>query len=100
MTLFNRLGVEFTYAKSDTSNQILNVPTPASLGFSSKWQNAGTLPTRRFELALNLPVISKKDLQWNMRGTLDRNRAVHHRAVHAGVLHARPERARARARCS
>ncbi len=75
MTLFNRLGVEFTYAKSNTRNQILNVPTPASLGFSSKWQNAGTLQNQTYEVALNLPVISKKDLQWNMRGTWDRNRA-------------------------
>jgi TonB-linked SusC/RagA family outer membrane protein len=75
MTLFGRLGVELTYAASDTKNQILNVPTPASLGFSSKWQNAGTLSNKTWELAVNLPVISKKDLQWNMRGTWDRNRA-------------------------
>jgi hypothetical protein len=75
MTLFDRLGVELTYAGSHTRNQILNVPTPASLGFSSKWQNAGTLQNKTWELALNMPIIQKKDLQWNMRGTWDRNRA-------------------------
>ena len=74
-TLFGRLGVELTYAASDTRNQILNVPTPSALGFSNKWQNAGTLQNKTWEVALNLPVISKKDLQWNMRGTWDRNRA-------------------------
>ena len=74
-TLFNRLGVELTYAASDTKNQILNVPTPAALGFSTKWQNAGTLSNKTWELALNLPVLQGKDLQWNMRGTFDRNRA-------------------------
>ena len=74
-TLFGRLGVEFTYAASDTRNQILNVPTPAALGFSSKWQNAGTLQNKTFEIALNLPIINTKDLQWNMRGTWDRNRS-------------------------
>ncbi len=74
-TLLNRLGVELTYAASDTRNQILNVPTPAALGFSSKWQNAGTLSNKTWELALNLPVITKKDFQWSMRGTWDRNRA-------------------------
>lgn len=73
-TLFGKLGVELTYAASDTRNQILNVPTPAALGFSSKWQNAGTLSNKTFEVALNLPVISKKDFQWNMRGTYDRTR--------------------------
>ncbi len=74
-TLFNRLGVELTYAFSDTRNQILNVPTPAALGFATKWQNAGTLSNKTWELAVNLPVITKKDFQWNMRGTWDRNRA-------------------------
>ena len=74
LTLFGRLGVEFTYAKSDTRNQILEVPTPASLGFSTQWQNAGTLQNKTFEVAVNLPVITKKDLQWNVRGTYDRTR--------------------------
>ena len=31
-TLFNRLGVEFTYVNSSTKNQILNVSTPAIVG--------------------------------------------------------------------
>lgn len=74
MTLFGRLSLELTYAKSDTKNQLLNVPTPSSLGFSSKWQNAGTLQNQTYEIAANLPVITKKDFQWNMRGTFDRNR--------------------------
>lgn len=73
-TLFNRLGVEFTWIKSDTRNQILNVPTPSALGFTSQWRNAGTLQNKTFELALNLPVITRQDLQWNMRGTWDRTR--------------------------
>jgi TonB-linked SusC/RagA family outer membrane protein len=75
MTLFNRLGVELTYAKSDTKNQLLQVPTPSSLGFTTQWRNAGTLQNKTFEVAVNLPVITKQDLQWNIRGTYDRNRA-------------------------
>lgn len=73
-TLFGRLGVEFTYAQSNTTNQILNVTTPSALGFSNQWQNAGTVQNKTFEIALNLPVVSTKDFQWNMRGTWDRNR--------------------------
>ena len=75
LTLFGRLGVEVTYAQSVTRNQILNVPTPASLGFASKWQNAGSLQNKTWEVALNLPVITKTDFQWNTRATWDRNRA-------------------------
>ena len=74
-TLFNRLGVEFTYVNSNTRNQILNPTTPASLGFSSQWTNAGNLLNKTVELAVNLPLITNKDLQWNIRGTYDRNRS-------------------------
>ncbi len=73
-TLFRRLGVEFTYAHGITKDQILNVSTPASLGFSSQWQNAGTLDNKTFEVALNLPIINSKSLFWQMRGTWDRTR--------------------------
>jgi TonB-linked SusC/RagA family outer membrane protein len=72
--LFNRLGVELTNARSHTKDQILNVPTPASLGFSNQWQNAGTLSNNTYEVALSLPVLNKKDLSWSMRGTWDRTR--------------------------
>jgi TonB-linked SusC/RagA family outer membrane protein len=74
-TLFNRLGVEFTHVNSTTKNQILPVPTPATLGFSTQWQNAGTLASNTWEVALNMPVISRRDFSWNMRGTWDRTRS-------------------------
>ena len=73
-TLFERLGVEATFAHSVAEDQILLVNTPASLGFSQQWQNAGTLDNKTIELALNLPVITREDFQWNMRGTWDRTR--------------------------
>jgi TonB-linked SusC/RagA family outer membrane protein len=73
-TLFGRLGTEVTYAHATTTDQILLVNTPASLGFSRQWQNAGTLLNKTWELALNLPVLSRRDLSWSMRGTWDRTR--------------------------
>jgi len=73
-TLFNRVGIEVTNANSQTKNQILNVPTPASLGFGNQWQNAGTLANHTWEVGATLPIISKRDLQWSVRGTWDRTR--------------------------
>jgi TonB-linked SusC/RagA family outer membrane protein len=73
-TLFNRLGVELTHAFSDTRDQILEVNTPSSLGFATQWQNAGTLSSKTWELALNLPIINRRDVSWSMRGTWDRTR--------------------------
>jgi len=73
-TLFDRLGIEITHARSKTKDQILLVGTPATLGFSEQWQNAGTLSNKTWELGVNLPVITNRDLQWSMRGTWDRTR--------------------------
>jgi len=73
-TLFDRLGIELTNARSRTRNQILDVPTPASLGFTSQWQNAGTLSNNTWEVGMNLPVLNTRDLSWSMRGTWDRTR--------------------------
>ena len=73
-TLFNRFGFEVTNSNSTTKNQILNVPTPTSLGFTSQWRNAGTLANHTWELAVNIPIVNKRDLQWSARGTYDRTR--------------------------
>lgn len=73
-TLFKKLGVEVTYAHGSTKDQILPVNTPAALGFSTQWKNAGTLANRTWEVALNLPILNSKKFYWTMRGTWDRNR--------------------------
>jgi TonB-linked SusC/RagA family outer membrane protein len=73
-TLFKRLGVELTYAHASTRDQILPVNTVASLGFTRQWQNAGTLLNKTWELALNAPVLTRRDLNWTVRGTWDRTR--------------------------
>jgi outer membrane receptor for ferrienterochelin and colicin len=73
-TLFRRLGFEITYAYGKTKDQILPVSTAAALGFTSQWQNAGTLSNRTWEVSLNLPVVNSKSLYWQMRGTWDRTR--------------------------
>ena len=73
-TLFDRLGVELTNARSRTEDQILLVGTPSSLGFTTQWKNAGTLENNTYEVALNLPVLTRRDMSWSMRGTWDRTR--------------------------
>lgn len=73
-TLFGKVGVEVTYAHSTTRDQILPVSTAASLGFSTQWQNAGTLQNKTWELGVNLPIVNSSTLFWQMRGTWDQTR--------------------------
>lgn len=73
-TLFGRLGFEATYAHGLTRDQILLVNTPASLGFTSQWQNAGTVENKTWELGVTFPVANTQSFYWQMRGTWDRTR--------------------------
>jgi TonB-linked SusC/RagA family outer membrane protein len=73
-TLFNRLGMEVTYAHARTKDQILPVNVPASVGYSSQWQNAGTLLNKTWEIAATLPIINNRNFYWQARATFDRTR--------------------------
>ena len=73
-TLFKKLGVDVTYASSKTRDQILPVNTPAALGFSTQWQNAGTLANTSWEVGLTMPIINNNKFFWQVRGAWDRNR--------------------------
>jgi len=74
MELWRRIGVNLTYAASETRDQILLVPAAAEKGFSQQWQNAGTLQNRTWELAVNVPIIQRRELQWAARFIYDRTR--------------------------
>ena len=73
--IFNRIGINFTYSQSDAEDQILQVPSPAITGYQTQWRNAGTLHNETYELAVNVPIFTGRDLSWQVRGTFDRNRA-------------------------
>jgi len=66
--------VDITHARSKTRDQILPVNTPAALGFSTQWQNAGTLANTSWEIGLTLPVVNNNTFFWQMRAAWDRNR--------------------------
>ena len=72
--LFDRFTLNVTYAKSDNKDQILQVPLPAATGFESQWQNAATLQNKTWEVSLDVPLVTSKDLRWSTRFTYDRTR--------------------------
>jgi TonB-linked SusC/RagA family outer membrane protein len=73
-TLFKRLGFELTYAQGTTKDQILLVNVPASVGYSSQWQNAGNLQNKTIEAAVTIPIVNSKSFYWQARGSWDRTR--------------------------
>jgi TonB-linked SusC/RagA family outer membrane protein len=73
--LFSKYGLNVTYAKDVTRDQMLQVPASASSGFSSQWRNAGTIENKTYEVSLNVPLITNRDVVWTTRLSYDRNRA-------------------------
>lgn len=73
--LFSKYGLNVTYAQDRTEDQMLQVPAVAASGFSSQWQNAGTVQNKTWEVSLNVPLVTNRDVVWTTRLSWDRNRA-------------------------
>lgn len=71
VVLFNKVSTGFTYAQTTSTDQLLSVPLPAAAGFSSQWQNAGTLESSGWEFFVETPVLEREDLSWTMRLNMD-----------------------------
>jgi TonB-linked SusC/RagA family outer membrane protein len=72
--LYSRFGLNVTYARDITKDQIFEVPPSVSSGFSSQWQNAGTLDGKTWEVSVNVPIITSRDITWSSRVMWDRTR--------------------------
>ncbi len=75
LVLFDRLGLDLTYASATTDDQILLVPQPGFVGYSHQWLNAGDLKSDTWEASLRLAAIEKPDLGLTFRLHWDRTRA-------------------------
>lgn len=62
----NRLGVDFTYYKSTTTDQILSMTVPTSSGYTSKKINAGKMESKGVELMVTGSPIQTKDWRWDV----------------------------------
>ena len=71
--LNNRIGLDFTYYKENTIDQIMTVSIPSASGYSSALINAGNIQNAGFELALNTTPVMTKDWQWDVNFTWTKN---------------------------
>ena len=73
--LNNRIGLDFTYYKENTKNQIMSIATPGVSGIDSKVINAGNIQNAGIEIALNTVPIQHGDWEWDLDFTYTRNRS-------------------------
>ena len=76
LELFNRIGLNVSYAKAIIDGQILPVKPPTASGFQFQWQNAGELTNQTWEATLSVPVIQRKNFTWSSRVIWDQTRSV------------------------
>lgn len=69
----NRLGVDVTYYKENTKDQIMTIAVPSLSGISNQVVNAGNIQNSGVEIAINGTPIENKDWTWDMTFTYTKN---------------------------
>jgi TonB-linked SusC/RagA family outer membrane protein len=64
--LKNRIGLDFTWYKTDTKNQIFTINLPESSGYSTEVVNGGSIENKGIEVVLNAGIIESDDFQWDV----------------------------------
>ena len=71
--LNNRLGLNFTYYKSNSINQLFDTPVPVASGFSSVFQNGGDIQNKGVEIVLTGKPIKTDDFSWDVTFNFSKN---------------------------
>lgn len=69
------LGFDFTYYRSSTVDQIINVSTTGATGYTAQWVNAGEVENKGFEVAAFATPVQTGDFSWNININFARNRS-------------------------
>lgn len=69
----NRFGIDLTYYKENTKDQIMEISVPYQSGVTSQLINAGNIQNKGIEVAANIVPVRTKDLEWNIGLTYTKN---------------------------
>ena len=71
--LNGRLGFDFTYYNSVSTNQFLSLAAPSGSGYSSYFVNAGKIVNKGFELTIDAQPFRTDNFAWSTNINLSRN---------------------------
>ncbi len=69
----NRIGIDATYYKENTKDQIMTISVPYVSGISSQLVNAGNIQNTGVEIALNTTPIETRDFSWDLNFVYTKN---------------------------
>ncbi|MBA2499801.1 MAG: SusC/RagA family TonB-linked outer membrane protein [Chitinophagaceae bacterium] len=72
--LNNRLGLDFTWYKSNATNQLIAIPMDPLSGYSSMMVNAGNIQNKGIELMADVRILTNsKSLTWSLIANYSKN---------------------------
>ncbi|AMR34413.1 SusC/RagA family TonB-linked outer membrane protein [Mucilaginibacter sp. PAMC 26640] len=72
--LFKRVNLTIDVYRNDTKDLLLQVSQPLSVGFETKWENAGTVINKGIELGINSTNLKSKNFEWTTDFTINYNK--------------------------
>lgn len=72
--LENRIGLEFTWYKSNSKDQIFQVPISETTGYALVVENVGEIENKGIEVILSASPLRTSNFEWNIVANFTRNR--------------------------
>src|ERR1043166_722724 len=76
MIFDNRFSLQLSRVSERTTDELVQIPLPGAVGFTTQWQNAGVVVGNTVEATLEAQLYQKGRTSWKMGLTFDRSR--HH----------------------
>ena len=70
----DRYSLQITHASTRVEDQLVQVPLAAVFGYTSQWQNAGTVEGNTWEATVQAQVLRRPNLSWRVGLVFDRSR--------------------------
>jgi TonB-linked SusC/RagA family outer membrane protein len=69
----DRLGLDFAYYNSNTTNQLISIPMPLPSGYATRFINAGKVQNKGVEIKLYGTPVEIKDFSWTTQFNFSKN---------------------------
>ena len=78
MIIRDRFSIELVVANTEVRDQLIPIPLPGVFGYSSQYQNAGTVRSNAYEATFEAVVINRPGLTWRTGLVMDRSESTLH----------------------
>ncbi|TVP42313.1 MAG: hypothetical protein EA350_16450, partial [Gemmatimonadales bacterium] len=78
MIIRDRFSIELVVANTEVRDQLIPIPLPGVFGYSSQYQNAGTVRSNAYEATFEAVMVNRPGLTWRTGLVMDHSKATLH----------------------